>query len=112
DVADEFIYHLKSNFLMGLLTPLESQLNPHFEIVAQELDGVIAFDRQIMRVNGGRELELLHAAGRLRSPGLLAALGFLVKKLAVVDDPANGRHCVRDRLDEIQLLGLSQSKCV
>ena len=112
DVADKFVYHLEANFLMGFLPAFKTQLDPDLEIVTQELNGVIAFHGKVMRIDGRRELQLLHAAGGLRCAGVFAALGFLVKEFAIIDDPANRRHGVGDDLDQIKLLGLCKAECV
>ena len=111
-VADKFVYHLITNFLVRLLPAFEAQFDPDFEIVAQELNGVIALDGKVMRIDGWRELQLLHAAGGLGCAGVFAALGFLVKEFAIIDDPANGRHGVGDDLDQVKLLRLCKAEGV
>jgi len=112
DVADKFVYHLKTNFLVRFLSAFKTQFDSDFEIVTQELDGVVALDGKVMRIDDRRELQFLHASGGLRCAGVFAALGFLVEELAIIDDPANGRHSIGDDLDQIKLLCLCKAECV
>jgi len=110
EVSDEAIHDLVADFFVGFLTAAKAQLHPYLKIVAEELDRVIAFDRQVVRIDGGRDLKLLHSAGRLAGMRILISLGFLVEKFAVVDDAADRRSRTRGDLDQVQAFGLSQTK--
>ena len=101
DFGDEPVDNLKAVFLVGPLPASEPQLDADFHVVAQKLDGMSELGLKIMRINIWAELKLFHApAGRFVA---FAGLGFFVKELAVVNDPADRRRRVRRDLDEIEL---------
>lgn len=67
-----------------------------------------ALNRQVVGVNGRRELQLLHAAARLAPMGILVALGLFIQKLAIIHEPAHRRRGGRRDLDQVQALDLRQ----
>ena len=106
DPLDESVHDFEANFLVRFLPALEPQFDPHLMIVTKELDGVVALDGQIVRVNHGGELNLLHSARGPRSAGILVPLRLFVKELAVIHDAANGgcgRGCDLDKVETFRL---------
>jgi len=63
DLADEFVHYLETDLLVSLLAAFEPEFDANFEIIAKELDSVIALHRQVVRINGCGELQLFHSAG-------------------------------------------------
>ena len=105
---DEPVYDLKPDLLVGLLAAFKPEFDAHFMIIAKELDGVVALHRQVVRINGRRELQLLHSGGRLRAAGIFGALCFLVEELAVVHYAADRRRGGCGDLDQVEALALGQ----
>ena len=110
DFLDELVHDLEPKLLVRLLAAFKPQLDADFEIIAEELDGVVPLHRQVVRVNGRRELQLFHPAGGLLPMGVLVALGLLVEEFAVVDDAANGGRGVGGNLDQVQTFDLRQAQ--
>ena len=65
-------------------------------------------DAEIMRVDAGAELNLLHLVRVLMLLGFLVALVLLVAILAKINEPADGRCGVGGDLDEIHAFGTGQ----
>ena len=57
---DEPVHHFKPNFLVRLLSTAKAQLDPHFHVLAQESNGVIEFEGEVVRIDSRGELKLLH----------------------------------------------------
>src|SRR5262249_4773863 len=97
----EAIDNLEAELLVRFLAAFETQLDPDFHVVRQELDGVIQFGLEVVGINVRAELNLLHppAGGFVAFVGL----GFLVEELSVVDDAADGRSRGSGDLNQIKL---------
>src|SRR5262249_15560218 len=97
----EAVNDLKAVFLVSLLPPFEAQLDPDFHVVSEEPNGMVELGLEIVRIDIRAELNLLHAA----AGGFVAFVGFrfLVQKLAVVDDAADGRRGSGGNLDQVKL---------
>src|SRR2546429_399484 len=106
---DKFVHHGKAKFLVRTLASAKAQFDPDFHVFAQEFDGVTQLDREIVGINSGSELELLHFVCGLAAVRFLAPLGFLVHEFAVLHDPAHGRRGVGRDLDQVQTLALGQT---
>lgn len=95
------IDNLKTEFFVRLLPALEAQLNPHFHVFFEELDGMIEFSLEIVRIDIRAELKLLHpAAGRFVA---FVRFGFLIKEFAIVNNTADGRGGGGRDFDEVEL---------
>ena len=110
DVLDELVHHLEADFLVRLLAPVEAQLDADFEVLAEELDGVVALDGQVVRVNGRRRSAAPSSGWRIVGAGVFVPLGFLVEEFAVIHDAADGRRGVGGNLDQVQTFALGQAK--
>jgi hypothetical protein len=66
--------------------------------VEEEVLGATDLDEEVMVVDAGAELDLLHLGGRLL---VLVLLGLLVEVFAVFLQLADGRHGRRGDLDEV-----------
>ena len=110
DVADEFVDDLVADLFVSLLAAFEAQLDADFEIITKEFDRVVALDREIVGVDRRGELQFLHPAGRLRSAGFFASLGFFIEEFTIINDPANRRGSAGGNLDQVQASVLGQAE--
>ena len=72
---------------------------------------MIEFSIEIMRLDGGRELDFFDPIAGLVTGGFFSSLGFLVKKLSVIHDATDGGCGVRGDLDEIEVFIAGKAKC-
>src|ERR1043166_8067792 len=100
EVLDELIHEVKTDFLVRLLPAAEAKFDANLHVVTEELDGVLAFGCEVVRVNCGRDLKFFEPGARLLR--IFAALGFVVKKLAVIDDAANGRGRAGGNFNQVE----------
>src|SRR5262245_33923304 len=57
---DKFVHYFKTDFLVRFLTSAKAQLDPDLQIVAQECDGMVQLNSEIVGIDVRRELEFLH----------------------------------------------------
>ena len=98
---DEFFHHLKAKLRMGQLASAKAQSDLDLHLLAQELHGMMQFHPEIMRVDGGTELDFFDLGGVLMFPGFFIALGLLVTVLAKIDQSANRRRGSGGNLNQI-----------
>ena len=102
---DEFIDDFKAKLLVSHLSATEAEGSFYLHILAEKVDGVGNFDSEIIDVDLGTQLELLHLVGVLVLFGLLAFFRLLVTILAEIHYSANGRSRVRSDFDEVDTFG-------
>jgi hypothetical protein len=107
EFLDEILYDFESELLVSHFTTSESEGGFDLHVIAEEIDGMADFDTKIMGIDGGGELDFLHAVGVLVFFGFLVALGQFVSVLAVVDQSADRRGGVGRDLDQIDSCGAS-----
>jgi len=88
---DETFDLLETVFLVRHFAAAKFQGDLHLHIFAEEFDGVMHFDAEIMRINAGAELDFFDFRGVLALFGFLFLLRLLVTKLAEVHQPADRR---------------------
>jgi hypothetical protein len=106
DVFDEPVHDFEADLLVRFLAPAKTQLHPDFHFIAKKPDGLVALGGEVVRVNGGRDLNFFHSArGRA---GVGFSFGFLVQEFPIIHDAAHGRRGIGGDLDEVQAFGLGQ----
>src|SRR5688572_609182 len=112
DCLREAIHDGKAEFLVCLLPPFVAQLDAHFHIGIEKLDGVIGLGGEIVLSNDGGELDFFHHAPRTPAFGVLVPFGLFVKQFAILGYATNGRRREGNRFDQIQSLALGQAQRV
>jgi len=107
---DEPVDQFEAELLVDALAAAEAELDAHFHAAAEELGSLVQLDGEVVRIDPRAKLHLFHLAAGV--PRLLVAFGLLVKKLAVLHQPADGRDGVGGDLDQIQSLAMGQAKGV
>src|SRR6266481_105639 len=105
DFGNEFVNNLKTDFCMGHFAPAEFEGDFYLHILAKEINRVLDFDAEIMRINLGTELDLFDLIGVLVLLGFFVALGLLVAVFAKVDEAAHWRGGIGRDLDQVDASG-------
>jgi len=108
DFPEKTVHYFKANLFVGLLPAPKAESNPHLQIVTEELDGVIPLGCEIVGIDAGGQLYLLHP--RSGTSRFLSLLGLFVLKLSEFDNPADGRRCVGNDFDQVHPLVCRQPK--
>lgn len=106
----ELRHHLKTNFRVRHFAATKPQSHLDLHVLAKEVYCASHFERQVMRINAGAQLDFLEEIGVLVLAGFLFLLRLLVAELAVVNEPADGRGRIRCHLDQIHPATAGQRK--
>src|SRR5689334_15043412 len=92
DFLQKFINNLEANLRVGHFASAEFEGDFYLHILAKEINRVLDFDAEIMRINLRTELNLFDLVGVLMLLGFFVALGLLVAIFAKVDEAAHRRR--------------------
>jgi len=107
DVSEEFVNHLESKFGVGHFASAEFEGDFHLHILAEEINGVLDFDAEIVWIDLGAELDFFNLVGVLVLLGFLVALGLFVTVFAVINEAADRRIRIGGDLDKVHACGAS-----
>ena len=105
DLGKEFVNDLKTDFCMGHFASAEFEGDFHLHILAKEINRVLDFDAEIMRINLRTELDLFDLIGVLMFLGFFVALGLLVAEFPEVDEPTHWWSRIGCDFDQIDTGG-------
>ncbi len=111
DIEDQAIDDLVAEVAMGHLAALEAQRRLHFVAFAEEADSHIFLGNVVMLIDGDGEFNFLDDDDFLLFACGAVGLVFLVEKLAVVLDLADGRDGVRRDFNEVERALTSHLEC-
>ena len=105
ELLEKLSDHLKPKFRMGHFAATKLQVYFHLHILAKELDGMLHFHAQIMRIDFRAELDLFDFVGVLMFFGFFFALGLFVAEFAEIYDAADWRYCIGSDFDQVHATG-------
>ena len=108
ELTHEFLESLEPELFVGHFSSPETERGFDLHVLAQEIDRVVDLHFEVVGVDGGGELDLLHAIGVLVLFGLLFAFGEFIPVFAVVDQAADRGDRVGSNLNQIDLVRPSQ----
>lgn len=110
--TDEAVHHLVAKLLVRLLSAAEAQFDVDLAIITEKADRMVQLHAEVIWINAGRQLDLLHLIRRLPCIGVFLLLRLLVLEFPVLDDAADRRGRGGRDLDQVEALGLRQPEGV
>ena len=104
DLLDERLDRLQPDMFGAQFLAAEAKDDLHFHIFAQEIDRVVQFEGEVVRIDVWPELNLLNLDRTGSLLLFLAKFLLFVGILAVVGDPADRRVCVGRDFDQVETL--------
>ena len=112
DLVEKFPDHLETKFRMRHFASTEFQGDFDLHVLAQKVDPMLDFDREVVGIDLRTKLDFLNARGVLVFLGFLVAFGLFVSVLAEIDQTADGRIRVGGDLNQVNAISASHGQRV
>ncbi len=111
-VAGNLRQHLAANLRVSDLAASDQDTDFHLRAFREEPASLFDFETGVIIVGLGAEANLFDFDGLLSPARLTLALGLLVNKLTVIEQPADGRVGIGRDLDQVEVTLAGETECL